>query len=119
MRRSCEVEVNGRGTNDNGPGALPLSYAGIIPAAGFEPAPSRSLGEVTLVFTTGRNNSAAASLPTPLVWDEVRVARASRARGHTDLALIRSGNMRAGMVLYTEDLHLLALRLRSIRVLHH
>ena len=37
-------------------GALPLSYAGIIPAAGFEPATTRSIGEVTLIFTTGRNH---------------------------------------------------------------
>ncbi len=36
-------------------GALPLSYAGIIPAAGFEPATSRLTGEVTVIFTTGRN----------------------------------------------------------------
>ena len=35
-------------------GALPLSYTGTIPVAGFEPATSRVLGEVTLVFTTGR-----------------------------------------------------------------
>ena len=32
----------------------PLSYTGIIPVAGFEPATTRVRGEVTLVFTTGR-----------------------------------------------------------------
>jgi hypothetical protein len=32
----------------------PLSYTGIIPVAGFEPASTRVRGEVTLVFTTGR-----------------------------------------------------------------
>ena len=33
----------------------PLSYTGVIPAAGFEPATTRLQGEVTLVLTTGRN----------------------------------------------------------------
>ncbi len=33
----------------------PLSYTGTIPVAGFEPATTRLTGEVTLVFTTGRN----------------------------------------------------------------
>ena len=33
----------------------PLSYTGTIPVAGLEPATSRVTGEVTLVFTTGRN----------------------------------------------------------------
>ena len=32
----------------------PLSYTGVIPVAGFEPATTRVRGEVTLVFTTGR-----------------------------------------------------------------
>ena len=45
-------------------GALPLSYAGIIPAAGFEPATSRLRGEVTVVFTTGRNISCCANTST-------------------------------------------------------
>jgi len=31
----------------------PLSYTGMIPVAGFEPATSRVTGEVTLIFTTG------------------------------------------------------------------
>ncbi len=35
-------------------GALPLSYTGTIPAAGFEPATSHLQGEVAVVFTTGR-----------------------------------------------------------------
>ena len=33
----------------------PLSYTGTIPVAGFEPATTRLTGEVTLVYTTGRN----------------------------------------------------------------
>jgi hypothetical protein len=48
-------EQSSRGTGDKGTlGALPLSYAGVIPAAGLEPATTRLRGEVTLVFTTGR-----------------------------------------------------------------
>ena len=38
-------------------GALPLSYTGVNPAAGFEPATSRLQGEVTVVFTTGQTLS--------------------------------------------------------------
>jgi hypothetical protein len=33
----------------------PLSYTGIIPAAGIEPATTRVRGEVTVVFTTGQS----------------------------------------------------------------
>ena len=75
-------------------GALPLSYAEIIPAAGFEPATSRVSGEVTLVYTTGR-----------------KVLMRWRGAPAPHLHEIRSGNMRARMVLHLEDLHLLALRL--------
>jgi hypothetical protein len=51
------MSVISRGTGDKGTlGALPLSYTGVSPVAGFEPAASRSQGEVTLVFTTGRKS---------------------------------------------------------------
>ena len=43
------------GNKRPGVGALPLSYTGVNPAAGFEPATSRVQGEVTVVFTTGRD----------------------------------------------------------------
>lgn len=33
----------------------PLSYTGVIPVAGFEPATTRLQGEVTVVFTTGQS----------------------------------------------------------------
>src|SRR4029077_16117462 len=91
---SCEVEVNGRGTNDNGTRRSATELRGTCPAAGFEPATSRVLGEVALVFTTGRK-----------VYCAGDGARAT-------LVLIRSGNMRSRL----EDLRLLPFGLRSSRV---
>jgi hypothetical protein len=51
------AESNGRGTRENGTGALPLSYTGVIPAAGFEPATTRVLSDVTVIFTTCQGSS--------------------------------------------------------------
>ena len=36
-------------------GALPLSHAAAITAAGIEPATSRVSGEVTIIYATGQN----------------------------------------------------------------
>jgi hypothetical protein len=61
-------------------GALPLSYTGVIPAAGLEPATTRLGGEVTLVFTTGRKFSGA--LPHRRRLDLARPPRScNRLRG--------------------------------------
>ena len=43
----------------------PLSYTGVIPVAGFEPATTRVRGEVTLVFTTGRFRDICSPLLSP------------------------------------------------------
>jgi hypothetical protein len=79
-------------------GALPLSYAGIIPAAGFEPATSRLRGEVTVVFTTGRNISLLHEREHPHTSDELRVAAGESPAAARTLHIKRSGNMRARMV---------------------
>jgi len=75
--RECPRYIrSSRGTSDKGREVLyPLSYMGIVPVAGFEPASTRSLGEVTLVFTTGR------ILPTATI--SFAGERAKRVRGRS------------------------------------
>ncbi len=55
-RRSIELFKAGEQTT-TALSALRLSYTGVNPAAGFEPATSRLQGEVTVIFTTGRTLS--------------------------------------------------------------
>ena len=50
----------------------PLSYTGVIPVAGFEPATTRVRGEVTLVFTTGRFRDICSSSSRRGTLDKVR-----------------------------------------------